>query len=145
MPYEKIILQGKGYISTEALSLFSQNNRNVILLDNHGKPITFCHSMMDSLTATKYRMAQYDTFRNPEKCEYLRRQIIYAKQQSQLKLLKFIGSKITELPEKGNPSAQIFCNPDVIPNVQLTVFFDSSFKVFNLDFSFNSFKSERLI
>ena len=39
MPYEKIILQGKGYVSTEALSLLSQNNRNVILLDNHGKPV----------------------------------------------------------------------------------------------------------
>jgi CRISPR-associated protein Cas1 len=63
MPYEKIVLCGKGYISTEALSLLSQNNRNVILLDNQGKPVTFCHSMMDSLTATKYRIAQYDTFR----------------------------------------------------------------------------------
>lgn len=33
MPYEKIVLSGKGYVSTEALSLLSQNNRNVILLD----------------------------------------------------------------------------------------------------------------
>jgi len=64
MPYEKIVLSGKGYISTEALSLLSQNNRNVILLDNHGKPVTFCNGMMDSLTATKYRMAQYYTFRD---------------------------------------------------------------------------------
>ena len=37
MPYEKIILQGKGYISTEALTLLSQNNRNVILLDTFEK------------------------------------------------------------------------------------------------------------
>ncbi len=28
MPYEKIIVSGKGYISTEALSLLSENNRN---------------------------------------------------------------------------------------------------------------------
>jgi len=27
MPYEKIVLSGKGYVSTEALSLLSQNNR----------------------------------------------------------------------------------------------------------------------
>ncbi|AJW71030.1 CRISPR-associated endonuclease Cas1 [Nitrosopumilus adriaticus] len=106
MPYEKIVLSGKGYVSTEALSLLSQNNRNIILLDNHGKPVSFCHSMMDSLTATKYRMAQYDTFRNPEKCKYLRKQIISAKQQSQLKLLRLIGSDITELPEKENASAR---------------------------------------
>lgn len=77
--YEKIALSGKGYISTEALSILSENNRNVILLDNHGKPVTFCNGMMNSLTATKYRMAQYDTFRNPEKCEYLKKQIISAK------------------------------------------------------------------
>jgi len=67
MPYSKIVLSGKGYISTEALSMLSENNRHVILLDNHGKPVTFCHSMMDSLTATKYRMAQYDTFRDDSK------------------------------------------------------------------------------
>jgi len=32
MPYEKIIMSGKGYISTEALGLLSQHNRNLILL-----------------------------------------------------------------------------------------------------------------
>ncbi|AFS82633.1 CRISPR-associated endonuclease Cas1 [Candidatus Nitrosopumilus sediminis] len=105
MPYEKIVLSGKGYVSTEALSLLSQNNRNVILLDNHGKPVTFMNGMMDSLTATKYRMAQYDTFRDESKCEYLSQQIIQAKKESQLKLLKLIGSEVTELSDKENVSA----------------------------------------
>lgn len=108
MPYEKIILSGKGYISTDALSLLSQNNRNVILLDNHGKPVTFMNGMMDSLTATKYRMAQYDTFRNSEKCEYLRQQIISSKRESQLKLLKLIGSDVTELSDKENVAGRIY-------------------------------------
>ncbi|AFS80663.1 CRISPR-associated Cas1 family protein [Candidatus Nitrosopumilus koreensis AR1] len=108
MPYEKIVLSGKGYVSTEALSLLSENNRNVILLDNHGKPVTFCNGMMDSLTATKYRMAQYDTFRNPEKCEYLRKQIISAKKESQLKLLRLIGSEISELPDSEHISAKVY-------------------------------------
>lgn len=108
MPYEKIILQGKGYVSTEALSLLSQNNRNVILLDNHGKPATFCNFMMDSLTATQYRMAQYDTFRNPKKCEYLRKQIISSKKESQLKLLKLIGSSVNSLPEKEHLASKIY-------------------------------------
>ncbi|MDH5463585.1 MAG: CRISPR-associated endonuclease Cas1 [Nitrosopumilus sp.] len=108
MPYEKIVLSGKGYITTEALSLLSQNNRNVILLDNHGKPVTFCHSMMDSLTATKYRMAQYDTFRNPEKCEYLRKQIIFSKKESQLKLLKLIGSSVDTLPDKEHLASKVY-------------------------------------
>jgi len=107
MPYEKIVLQGKGYVSTEALSLLSQNNRNVILLDNQGKPITFMNGMMNSLTATKYRMAQYDTFRNPVKCEYLYKQIIQAKRKSQLKLLEMIGSNVTTIPEKENTAAKL--------------------------------------
>ena len=66
-PYEKMVLSGRGYIPTEASSIISENNRNVILLDNHGKHVAFCHLMMDSLTATKYHMAQYDTFRDEEK------------------------------------------------------------------------------
>ena len=108
MPYEKIILQGKGYISTEALSLLSQNNRNVILLDNHGKPVTFLNGMMNSLTATKYRIGQYDTFRNPSKCEYLCQQIIQAKKESQLKLLKMIGSDVKSLPDKEHLASKIY-------------------------------------
>ena len=30
MPFEKIVLSGKGYISTEALGLLCENNRNLI-------------------------------------------------------------------------------------------------------------------
>lgn len=88
MPYEKIVLQGKGYISTEALSLLSENNRNIILLDNHGKPVTYLNPVMESLTATQYRIAQYDTFRNKEKCRYLSKQIVKSKLESQIRFLK---------------------------------------------------------
>ncbi len=108
IPYEKIVLSGKGYISTEALSLLSENNRNVIWLDNQGKPITFCNGMMDSLTATKYRMAQYDTFRDESKRQYLVKQIISAKKESQLKLLKLIGSGVVSLPEKEHLASKIY-------------------------------------
>ncbi|MHB8546756.1 MAG: hypothetical protein ACYDAJ_08320 [Nitrosotalea sp.] len=31
MPYEKIVMSGKGYVSTEALSLLSEHNRNLVL------------------------------------------------------------------------------------------------------------------
>jgi len=88
LPYEKIVLSGKGYISTEALSLLSEHNRNLILLDTYGKPITYMNPVMESLTGTKYRMGQYDTFRNPEKREYLAKQIVTAKIQSQIRFLK---------------------------------------------------------
>ena len=88
MPYEKIVLSGKGYISTEALSLLSENNRNLILLDTYGKPISYLNPVMESLTATNYRIAQYDTFRNESKRNYLTRQIVKAKLDSQINFLK---------------------------------------------------------
>jgi len=96
LPYEKIVLSGKGYISTEALSLLNQNNRNLILVDTYGKPVSFLNGMMESLTATKYRMAQYDTFRNPEKCRYLQRQIVKAKLESQINFLKSTENELVK-------------------------------------------------
>jgi CRISPR-associated protein Cas1 len=57
-------MSGKGYISTEALSLLSQHNRNLILLDTYGKPISYLNPVMESLTSTNYRIGQYDAFRN---------------------------------------------------------------------------------
>jgi len=88
MPYEKIVLSGKGYISTEALSLLSENNRNLILLDTYGKPISYLNPVMESLTATNYRIGQYDTFRSESKRNYLARQIVKAKLESQTNFLK---------------------------------------------------------
>lgn len=48
------------------------------------------HKVMSSPTATRYRMAQYDTFRNPEKVAYLQRQILKAKLESQIQFLQSI-------------------------------------------------------
>lgn len=96
LPYEKIVLSGKGYISTEALSLLNQNNRNLILVDTYGKPVSFLNGMMESLTATKYRMAQYDTFRDPKKCQYLQRQIVNAKLHSQINFLKSTENELVK-------------------------------------------------
>lgn len=108
MPYEKIIISGNGYITFDALKSLAQNNRNVILTDTSGHPVCLMNGLMDSLTATKYRMAQYDTFGNPEKCEYLSKQIISAKQQSQLKLLKLIGSSVDTLPDKEHLASKVY-------------------------------------
>lgn len=96
LPYEKIVLSGKGYISTEALTLLNQNYRNLILVDTYGKPVSFLNGMMESLTATKYRMAQYDAFRDPVKCRYLARQTIKAKLESQINFLKSTENELVE-------------------------------------------------
>ena len=73
MPYEKIVLSGSGYISTDALSILTENNRNVILLDTQGNTQCVMSGVRSSLTATKYRIVQYDTFQISEKREYLSR------------------------------------------------------------------------
>lgn len=88
MPYEKIILSGNGYVSTEALAMLSENNRNVVLVDTQGNPQCVMSGIMSSLTGTKYRIGQYDTFRIPEKREYLSKQIVKAKIDSQIQFLK---------------------------------------------------------
>lgn len=101
MPYEKIVLSGKGYVSTEALAMLSENNRNVILVDTQGNPQCAMSGMMSSLTASKYRIGQYDTFRIKEKRDYLSRQIVKAKIESQIKFLKSTeNSTITPSIEK---------------------------------------------
>ena len=118
MPYDRIVLQGKGYISTESLSLLSENNRAVVLLNNRGKQVSFCHEMRESLTATKYRIAQYDTFRDKSKTDYLTQQITKAKIQSQIKFLKFTNTpdvkegivKLSQLGLSEAVSSRIYFN-----------------------------------
>lgn len=102
MPYEKIVMSGKGYISTEALSLLSQHHRNLILVDTYGRATTYLTPVTESLTNTRYRIGQYDTFRNIEKCRYLSRQILKAKLDSQINFLKS-----TNKPELNDGISQI--------------------------------------
>jgi CRISP-associated protein Cas1 len=89
IPYEKIVIAGKGYVSTDAIHLLTQHNINVILLDSYGSLIANMTRVMDSDTATKYRMGQYDTFRDPVKLLYLQKNSLKSKLESQM---NFLGS-----------------------------------------------------
>ena len=95
IPYDKIIISGKGYISTEAIKLLSEKNINVILTDTYGNIISNMNNVMSSYTATTYRIGQYDTFRDPEKVMYLQKQMLRSKLQSQIDF--FISLKREEL------------------------------------------------
>ena len=90
IPYEKIIISGKGYVSTEAIKLLSEKNINVILTDTYGNLISSMNNVMSSNTATNYRIGQYDTFRDPVKLEHLRRKLLTDKLESQINFLKSI-------------------------------------------------------
>ncbi|MBC8502969.1 MAG: CRISPR-associated endonuclease Cas1 [Nitrosopumilus sp.] len=138
MPYQRIILQGKGYISTESLSLLSENNRTVVLLDNRGKQITLCHGLRDSLTATKYKIAQYDTFRDKSNRSYLTQQILKAKIQSQIRFLKStshqeILANICKLEKSGISEA-----------VSSRDYFDNYTKLIDVRFGFKKRNSVRI-
>jgi CRISPR-associated protein Cas1 len=80
IPYERIVIAGKGYVSTDAIQLLTDYNINVILLDAFGNFVCNMSRVMVSDTATKYRTGQYDTFRNPEKVLQLQKQSLHAKQ-----------------------------------------------------------------
>lgn len=88
--YERIVISGKGYLSTDAVKLLTDHNINIILTDTYGNLITAMHQVMSSPIATRYRMAQYDTFRNPEKVVYLQKQVLKAKLESQIQFLQSI-------------------------------------------------------
>jgi CRISPR-associated protein Cas1 len=88
LPYEKIVVSGKGYLSTDAISLLSQKNINVILLDSFGNLVCSISKVMSSETATRNRIGQYDTFRNPVKVLYLQKQLVKAKLESQIRFLQ---------------------------------------------------------
>jgi CRISP-associated protein Cas1 len=57
IPYERIVISGKGYLSTEAVKLLTDHNINIILTDTYGNFVTALHKVMSSPTATNYRIA----------------------------------------------------------------------------------------
>jgi CRISP-associated protein Cas1 len=88
LPYERIIISGKGFISTEAIKRLSKNNVNIILLDTFGNYISNISRVMSSDIGTKNRIGQYDTFRDFDKVCYLQNQLVKAKLTSHINLLK---------------------------------------------------------
>ncbi len=140
MPYDRIILQGKGYVSTEGLSILSENNKTVILLDTQGNHLSMCHGLRDSFIATTYRIAQYDTFRISSKRDYLSTKIIQAKINSQIQFLKY--TKYPEVTE-GILKLQNFRHSEAVTS---RIYFDNFAKLIDERFGFvkrNSIKIEK--
>ena len=96
LPYEKIVISGKGYVSTESIKLLAEKNINVILTDTYGNHISNMNNVMSSNTATTYRIGQYDTFRDPVKRLYLQKQLLSAKMNSQIEFFKSLDKEELE-------------------------------------------------
>jgi CRISPR-associated protein Cas1 len=88
IPYQKIEIAGKDYITTDAIYLLTEHNTNVILLDSFGNVIANMNNVMSSPTGTNYRIGQYDTFRDSKKLLYLQKMLVAFKLQSQINFLK---------------------------------------------------------
>ena len=72
--FDKVVIQGDGYVSTKALQLLAENNIGVVMLDNRGKLFSYFNQISNSEPLIRQR--QYDTFRDEEKADKLRKCIV---------------------------------------------------------------------
>src|SRR5881628_1072796 len=91
-PFDKVVIQGKGYVSTEALERLAESNINVIMLDKRGKLYSYFHQIGGS-NEPLIRQNQYDCFRDKNKVEYLRKWIVSKKILNQIQLFKELVEK----------------------------------------------------
>ena len=96
-PYERIIISGKGNLSTEAIKTLGSKNVSILLTDTYGNILGSINPPMSSLVASRHRMTQYDTFRDGIKVDYLQKQILYAKIFSEIKFLESLPEESSKV------------------------------------------------
>jgi CRISP-associated protein Cas1 len=92
--FDKVVIQGRGYVSTEALERLAEGNINVVMLDKRGKLYSYFHQIAGH--EPLIRQNQYDCFRDEKKLEFLRKWIVSEKIQTQIQLFK----ELVEEPKK---------------------------------------------
>lgn len=92
--FDKVIIQGKEYVSTEALERLAESNINVIMLDKRGKLYSYFHQIGGHEPLIKQK--QYDAFSDEKKLEFLRKWLVSQKVQSQIELFQeFVAEPAT--------------------------------------------------
>src|SRR3989442_4035600 len=117
-PFDKVVIQGKGYVSTEALERLAESNINVVMLDKRGKLYSYFHKIGGH--EPLIRQNQYDTFRDPAKLEFLRKWIVSEKIRSQIQLFKEFVAGPKRVYNSYNKKWQI-CNNQTYMNYSLKV------------------------
>ena len=84
--FDKVIIQGDGYVSTRALQLLAQSGISVVMLDKRGKLFSYFNEISSSEPLIRQR--QYDAFRDEEKADTLRKWIVSERIISQIQLFK---------------------------------------------------------
>jgi len=67
--FDNLVIQGKGYVYTDALERLAESNINVVMLDKRGKLFSYFHKIGGH--EPLIRKNQSDTFRDPKKLEFL--------------------------------------------------------------------------
>jgi CRISPR-associated protein Cas1 len=117
--FDKVIIQGKGYVSTEALQYLAESNINVVMLDKRGKLYSYFNRIGGH--EPLIRQQQYDAFRNEEKLEYLRKWIVSEKIASQIQLFKEFVAEPKRVYNSYNKKWQICNNQTTALNYSLKV------------------------
>lgn len=84
--FDKVIIQGKGYVSTEALQRLAEANINVVMLNKRGRLFSYFHQIGGH--EPLIRQKQYDCFRDEARLDYLRKWIVSEKIQLQIQLFR---------------------------------------------------------
>ena len=90
--FDKVVIQGKGFVSTEALERLAEGNINVIMLDKRGKLYSHFNQIGGS-NEPLIRQKQYDCFRDEKRLEYLRKWVVAQKIDSQIQLFKELSAE----------------------------------------------------
>ena len=69
--FDKVIIQGDGYVSTKALQILAENNIGVVMLDKRGKLFSYFNETSSSEPLIRQR--RYDAFRDEVKADKLRK------------------------------------------------------------------------
>jgi len=117
-PFDKVVIQGKGYVSTESLERLAESNINVVMLDKRGKLFSYFHKIGGH--EPLIRQNQYDAFRDPKKLEFLRKWLISQKIESQIRLFEEFVAEPKQVYNSHNKAWQI-CNNQTSMNYSLKV------------------------
>jgi CRISPR-associated protein Cas1 len=117
--FDKVVIQGKGFVSTEALERLAESNINVIMLDKRGKLYSYFHRIGGH--EPLIRQNQYDGFRDESKLEYLRKWVVSEKIQSQINLFKEFVAEPKHVYNIYNKSWQVCNNQSSGMNYSLKV------------------------
>src|SRR5437867_8621763 len=118
--FDKVIVQGKGYLSTEALERLSESKINVIMLDKRGKLYSYFNQIGGS-NEPLIREKQYDCFKDERKIEYLRKWIVSQKILAQIALFRELIEEPRRYYNRYNKKWQINNNQKSSMNYSLKI------------------------